>query len=428
MGRYRDLLRLPGGAAFSSAGLVLRFGLAMVSFALVIMVRALYGSYGLGGSLAAVYGIAVAAGTALLAGPVDRFGQRRVMVPCAVISLLALGTVLVLAQCRVAPAWLFLPTAVTGLTVGSPGALVRARWHKVVRSPDQLHTAFSWEGTIEEVTFVLGPAVATFLATGVAPVAGLAAPLLLCAVGATWFYSLKAGLPTPTGRAGPANAQATGPAPVVPNRTSRPLLFYRGVLPLVAVCFVIGLSFGAINVSTIASSEAWGAKSLAGVVAGVISLGSCLGGLAWGARTWQAPKARLFVLSALVMGLMVMTFWFPATPWQRAGWGFFIGATFAPSMINANALVEGLVPAGRLTSGLSYVGAAIGIGAALGAPLGGRLIDIGGYRYGVACEAATGALLIVCTLLAAPCLRPRPASPGVTGGTGVTAVTGDGSV
>ncbi|MDR2374491.1 MAG: MFS transporter [Bifidobacteriaceae bacterium] len=399
MRRYRALMAVPGGAALSLSCLVARFGLGMVSFAIVLAIRAVYGSYGLGGALSAVNGVAVAVGTALLAGPVDRFGQRRVMAPCAAVSVASLASLAVLTQMRAPVGWLFVATALAGLTAGSPGALARARWVYVTGGDSRVGTALSWEATLEEITFVFGPAVATALATAVSPTAGLAAPVALIAVGSAWFYSLKRSEPPVAERrrdlSPPGDQRGRGPAAL-----ARP-----GVALLVVVCFVVGLAFGAINVSTIASSEAWGAKALTGVVAGVISLGSGIGGLVWGTRTWRRDARSLFTVSSLVMGLAVASLWFPAAPWQRAAWGFFVGSTFAPTMISANALVGGLVPRERLTQGLSFVAAAIGVGAAVGAPIAGHLVDLGGYRAGIAAEAAAGGLLALASLLTAPALR-----------------------
>ena len=81
---------------------------------------------------------------------------------------------------------------VSGATGGAPGALVRARWNHATNDPDHLHTAYALESTLDEVTFVVGPVLATALSTGVHPAAGLIAPVVLSLVGAHLLYSQRA--------------------------------------------------------------------------------------------------------------------------------------------------------------------------------------------------------------------------------------------
>lgn len=61
----------------------------------------------------------------------------------------------------------FVFAATAGSTVGSLGALVRARWVQIVKSKKQLDTAFSWASVVDEILFVTGPAGAMALATPV---------------------------------------------------------------------------------------------------------------------------------------------------------------------------------------------------------------------------------------------------------------------
>ncbi len=192
MRTYLEILRIPGALKFSAAGLLARAGGAMMGLGIVLMVSALYGSYGLAGALAAANAVAWAGGTAVLSSLVDKYGQRRVMYPATVISVSMLAVVVVLAVMQV-PAWaLFAPVVISGGTGGAPGALVRARWSNVTSDPHLLHAAFSLESTLDEITFVVGPVVATALSVGVHPAAGLVAPIVLALLGAQLFYSQRA--------------------------------------------------------------------------------------------------------------------------------------------------------------------------------------------------------------------------------------------
>jgi len=71
------------------------------------------------------------------------------------------------------------PSAGGGFFSGSPSALVRARWAHATRNARELHTAYALESTLDEIPFVFGPVIVTFLSTQVHPAAGLVLPIVL---------------------------------------------------------------------------------------------------------------------------------------------------------------------------------------------------------------------------------------------------------
>ena len=91
------------------------------------------------------------------------------------------------------------------------------------------------------------------------------------------------------------------------------------------------------------------------------------------------------------------------------------GLAIAPTLIDGNALVSVLVPATRLTEGLTWVGTAIGVGFSVGSPVAGSAIDAHGSRGGFWVTMAAGGTVLVSALVAAPSLRRRtsPAAPAV---------------
>ncbi len=386
MRAYRDILSIPGALKFCAAGLLARSGGAMMGLGIVLMVSALYRSYGLAGALAAANAVAWAAGTAVLSNLVDRYGQRRVMYPATVVSAVMLAVVVVFAVLQL-PAWtLFPPVVISGATGGAPGALVRARWSHVTTDPHQLHTAFSLESTLDELTFVIGPVLATALSTGVHPAAGLVAPVVLSLVGAQLFYSQRDTEP---------------PVPPRPtDGTRRPrrrfILKTAGVAPLVAVNTLIGCVFGGIDVSVVAAATDWGVRSASGTVLAVFSFASGVAGFFYGARTWHSPLTRRFVLGVLALFLSAGGLLFARSELVLAAVGLCVGATVAPTLINGNSLVGRLVPRGRLTEGLSWMGTGLGIGVAVGSSVVGPVIDARTWAAGFAVTAgfATLAALI----------------------------------
>lgn len=373
MRQYREILALPGALRFSSAGLLARSGGAMMGIGTVLMVSALYGSYGLAGALAAAGSVSWAVGTAVLSNMVDRYGQRRVMYPATVISAVFLAVVVVFAVLQL-PAWtLFAPAVVSGLTGGSAGALVRARWNHLISDAEQLHTAYALESTLDEVTFIVGPVLATALSTGVHPAAALVAPIVLSLLGAQLFYSQR----------------ATEPPPVPHVRSAertpwhrRLVLLVPGVGGVVAINLLIGCIFGSIDVSVVAAATGWGIRGAAGVVLAVFSLASAVAGFVYGVRAWGWTLPTRFVVGVLALAACAASLMLANSVVLLGGIGILVGVTVAPTLINGNSLVGRLVPAGRLTEGLSWMGTGIGIGASIGSTVAGRVIDVAGYRGG----------------------------------------------
>ena len=389
MRSYLEILRLPGAWQFSSAGLLARSGGAMMGIGLVLMVSGLYGSYELAGALAAANAISWALGTAALSNLVDRFGQRRVMVPAVLVSSASLAVLVVLAVLQF-PVWaLFPPAIISGATGGAPGALVRARWSHITSDERQLHTAFSLESTLDEVTFVIGPVVATALSTMVHPAAGLVVPVVVSLLGAALFYSQRATEPPIL------------PRPVTIGRRSlreRFVLLVPGVGTIVIVNLLIGAVFGAIDISVVAAATAFDARPAAGVALAVFAFGSAMAGFAYGARHWKSPLHVRFLIGVVALVLTSLGLLVVDNVLLMSVVGLAVGLTVAPTLINGNSLIGQLSPPERLTEALSWMGTGIGIGAAFGSSVGGSAIDAGGYHAGfvvVVLAAALAALLAV---------------------------------
>lgn len=381
MRAYREILTLPGAWQFSAAGMLARSGGAMMGIGLVLMVSAIYGSYGLAGALAASNAVAWALGTAALSNLVDRHGQRRVMYPAAIVSAVSLSLLVVMAVLQL-PAWtLFAPSIVCGATGGAPGALVRARWTHLVADPDQLHTAFSLESTLDEVTFIVGPVLATALSTGVHPAAGLIAPVVLSLTGAHLLYGQRATEPP----VAPPTAHRE-------RRRQQLVLLIPGVSAVIAVNLLIGCVFGSIDVSVVAAATQWGVREASGLVLAVFSLASGLAGLYYGARRWRSPLISRFLLGVAALCASGVALLGAHSVLLLCLGGVLVGVTIAPTLINGNTLIEGLVSRDRLTEGLSWMGTGIGIGVAIGSSVSGPVIDHFDYPGGLATVTAFGTL------------------------------------
>jgi MFS family permease len=364
----------------------------MTGIGILMMASGIYGNYGIAGALTAADVVAWAIGTAFLSNLVDRFGQRRIMLPAALVSAAALAIVVILAVFH-APLWtLFVFTVISGLTQGSPGAMVRARWNYVLSSAHDLHTAYSLESTLDELGFIIGPVAATWLATSLHPAAGLAGPALMIAGGAGVFYSLKSTEPTIITREHS-------------HSHSRLIILLPGIAVVDAIGFLMGALFGSIDVATLAATTTWNSREQVGIVLGVMSLGSAIGGFLYGARSWRSPLWKRFLICVSLLGVTAWILYFAWNPLTLGIFGFIVGFSIAPTFINANGLIGYLVPPARLTEGLAWLGTAIGIGVSIGSAISGYLIDHFGHGAGFICVMVGGVLALSVALGASKQLK-----------------------
>ena len=385
---YRSLLSIPHARAFVLAGFVARLSISMRALGAVLMVSELTGSYGLAGAVAAAALLGEAVAAPRLGRLVDRYGQRRVLLLSLAVH--SAGTLALVISAQLwAPNWMLLATAaLSGAAALQVGSLVRARWSALVRDSPALEAAFALESTLDELIFVLGPALVTALALGVAPGAGLLGALVLTTVG-----SLALGL-----------QHHTEPAPTgVRDLSERSAIRTPGLRVLVATFVAAGAIFGTLDVAMVAFTGQIGAPAAAGPLLALVALGSLLAGLTYGARSWHWPLDKRFVASVVVLwGGTVPLALVPSVALMAPA-ATLAGLAIAPTLIAGFTLVQKLVPSGALTEGLNWMITALGVGAAIGAWTAGLIADsAGGATAFLIAVVAGGAAVIV-----AACGRSR---------------------
>ena len=389
---YRDILSRPGALAFSASGVLARLPMSMAGIGIILVVEQLYGSYGLAGRVSATYVLTQAVCSPQLARLVDRHGQDRVMRPAVMIASGGLLALVVSAATHAPAILLYVGAVVTGATIGSFGALVRARWSHVLRDPRELHTAYSLESALDEFVFIVGPVLATTLAAGVAPTAALIVPIAGMLVGGYLFLTLRSTQPPPTPR-------------VAGAPRGRSVMRSGGMVVLAVVFIAVGAIFGATDVSTVAFAEEHERPATAGVVLAIFALGSMISGLLYGARHWFSPLWRRFAIGAVALALGASLFVLVTSMPVLAVVMFVAGFAIAPTIINGNALVQHLVPRARLTEGLTWVGTSLGIGVSAGASLAGVRIDAQGSHGGFLVVVGAAALAVPAAVASLRTLR-----------------------
>ncbi|MFE1453682.1 MFS transporter [Streptomyces sp. NPDC058735] len=383
---YGRLLRTRGAWTFLLPGFAARQPFAMLTISIVLLVQHTTGSYGAAGAAAAVTGVSMALFAPYSGRLADRYGQRTVLIPGVLLHALS-GLVLTGLALMDAPLWAVFAAAVpTGASVPQVGPMVRARWGVVLKDSPLTTTAAAFESVTDELTFVVGPLLATALCTTVDPAAGLVTEASLSLVGGLLFAAQKRTQPSVSG-GGHARVEHAS------------ALRIPGVRVLIVTFLGIGSVFGGMQVSLAAFTESIGEPGLNGVLYGVFAAGNMLSGLACGAVAWRiAPQRRLVVCYA-ALALTASGLWAAHSVLVLAGLGLLVGMCIAPVLITGYTLVEGLVPAGARTEAFTWLTGAVALGQAAAVTVAGQLEDRlwGGSGFLVP---TGGTVLALTTLLA----------------------------
>ena len=390
---YGNLLRTRGAWTFLLPGFAARQPFAMLTISIVLLVQHTTGSYGVAGAVAAVTGVSMALCAPWTGRLADRYGQRAVLVPGVLVHSLS-GLVLTALALGHAPLWALFAAAVpTGASVPQVGPMVRARWGVKLKGSPLMTTAAAFESVTDELTFVLGPLLATALCTAVNPAAGLVTEASLTLIGGLLFAAQRGTQPSVAvkGHARVEHASA---------------LSIPGVRVLIVAFLGIGAVFGGMQVSLAAFTESIGEPGLNGVLYGTFAAGNMISGLVCGAVAWKSAPQQRLVVGYAALALAVSGLWAAHSVPVLAGLGLLVGMCIAPSLITGYTLVENLVPAGARTEAFTWLTGAVALGQAAAVTVAGQLEDRlwGGAGFLVP---MAGTVLALATLLA---LRSRLAA------------------
>jgi MFS family permease len=381
---YRRVLTQPGTARFALAGLVGRLPISMVGLGIVLLVEDVSGSYGIAGTVTAAYTVASAALSIGQGRLLDRFGQRRVLGIASPLFSLAMVLLVLSVEQDWPLATTYLWAAVAGGSLPQVGSCVRARWSHVLEQPADVQTAFALEAVLDEAVFVVGPIVATVLATTVDPVLGLGIAVVSGLVGCLGLAGQRSTEP-------PAHPHdhTTGPRPALPWRT---------VVPLAIVSLGLGVLFGGAEVTTVAFSDEQGAEAYAGLLLALWALGSLLSGLVTGAIAWRRGPSFRVRVGALAMAVSMVPLFLVDSMWLMGLLLLVGGSATAPTLVATISMTEQVVPRARLTEGLAIMHTGIVAGVAPGAAFSGFVVDHAGASPAYLVAAGAGLLAAVAAM------------------------------
>lgn len=381
---YRRVFAHRGAAAFSAAGLLARLPIAMMTLGIVLLVSSTSGSYSLAGQISAAYVIGNAV-VALIQGRLaDRFGQTIVLYVDAVLFALFTGLLVHSIMAGWAMPWPAVWAALTGASMPQIGSMVRARWTNLVPEGER-HTAFAVEAVVDELVFVCGPSLVTFLSTLHAPQTGLLVALASGVLGTVLLAVQRRTAPPPQPR-----SRVGGLAPMP----------WLRLLPIGIAAMALGAFFASMELITVAVSEDAEHQAAAGILLAVFSAGSLIAGVVAGAIRWRASHLRRFQAGMALLAGSTVVLPFVDDLVLLGVILFVVGMALAPTMIAVVSLLEATTPRSRLTEAMAVFQTGLSTGLAPGAWLAGIVADHtdgpSAYWLAVGCGLATAAAALAC--------------------------------
>ncbi len=362
----------------------------MISLAYLIHVERIFDSYGQAGLVLAATSFGQAVAGPLTSRWMGRWGMRTVISLTLVVSLISMAAVA------------FLPMVLAGyMLFGLLGGLatppiqpaVRTIYPKMVNSR-QLTPLFSLDASAQEIIWVMGPVITTFLAIQIAPPVAISVAGLFLLSGGVWFLACP----------------EVGSVRIPPSKRRLGSVLKNGaVLLSTVVGFLLIGSAAAVEVAVVSVFGDEGAE--AGILLSMWAIASLIGGLALGGvqiGPWAMTTRMVIVATGMLLALASTNFWWLLFSLAIAGAGI------APALAVMFAIVSASVKFSETAEAYGWVGSGQLIGAALGSAVAGFAIDAYGSFGGFVAAlifATLGTVAAAVSTRAHPDLRDRDPSP-----------------
>nr|WP_302051530.1 MFS transporter [Rathayibacter sp. VKM Ac-2835] len=383
-------MRTPGVGRIIAAQLTARFPFGMLSLAFLLHVERVHDSYAAAGLVLGSMSIGQAIAGPLTSRLMGRLGMRRVLTATLIVCAAAIIAMALLPL----EIWQFVVIGfVSGLSMPPVQPAVRTIYPKMVPS-SQLTPLFSLDASAQEIIWVLGPVLTTFVSIQISTVAGILTAAFFLVGGGIWFI------------ASPEVGRVRIPRS---RRRLGVVLTKPPVLLATVVGFLLVGACAAVEAGVVAVFGEGGVES--GVVLAIFAAGSLLGGLTLGhipISRWATARRMLIVTVGMGLAAFSTDFWWLSITLFLAGVGI------APALAALFTITASSVKFSDTAEAYGWVGTGQLIGAALGSAIAGVQIDRSGPTAAIVVAAVFAFVGFVVPALGRrfhPDLRGRDASP-----------------
>jgi MFS family permease len=361
-GRYWVLVRHQGVPRLVVSVLIGRIPIGIFSLAIVLLVRQETDSFAQAGIASAAWALGAGVIAPLQGRLVDRFGQPAVLIPSTLLNASAVAA-FVLAARAGSPTWLLAVFAWLGGAALPPlGACMRSIWADAFADDAAArNTAYTFESMIAELFYIVGPAITTLLIALSSPSIALLLAIGLSAAGTIGFATAA------LSRAWRSEHD---------TRPRGGALAAPGMRTLMLAIVPTGVAFGVLEVAMPAFAVDHGHEAgLAGIFLSAMAVGSLVGGLWYGARRWTGPIVSRFIGLEVLFTLGLLPLLLADSIATMVVLMAIAGLALAPSAAAGYLVVDHIAPPGTVTEATTWVMTANVAGGALGAAVGGVVVQ-----------------------------------------------------
>jgi MFS family permease len=393
---YGSLLKTPGVARIIAAQLTARMPNGMLSLAYLLRVQYVTHSYGQAGLVLAATSVGQAIAGPLTSRWMGRWGMRPVLI---LTTLVCAATVFSIAFIGMTLPLYMVVGFLGGLSTPPVQPAVRTIYPKMVTSA-QLTRLFALDASAQEIIWIAGPVVITFVSIQVSTVLGVVIPGVLLLGGGLWFLL----------------SPEVGKVRIPRSRRSLGAVLSKKPVILATLVGLLLIGACAATEASVVSVFGHGGPQ-AGIVLAIWSIGSLIGGLALGSQQldrWALSRRMVVVAAGIALASLAV-----ALPWFGTFWSLttallVAGLGIAPALGVMSAIVASSVRFSETAEAYGWVGTGQLIGAAAGSAVAGFFIDgdgaIGGFVV-AGLLAVLGAMVAILFHGWHPDLRGRDSSP-----------------
>jgi MFS family permease len=398
--RYAEVLRVPHVAMLVASTWVARFPIGINALALILYLREQTGSYAVAGIVAGGLAAGSGVGAPVQGRLVDRFGQRRVLVPLAFVHALALGSIVAFTELGAPTAVLLACSFAAGFAIPPTSAVLRSMWPDLLRErPDLMAAAYALDSVTTELIFIAGPLLTALIAAAMSPAAALIISAVSVMLGTIAFTAQ-------------APSRAIRPDPEAHAAAGRlGALASPGVRSLVLTSLPAGIGIGICEVTLPAFSDAEGSRELAGVLLAMWSIGSAAGGLAFGAWHRRPALQRVHLAVTALLPLALLPLAAATSVPMMALLVLPAGMFIAPLLATRNELIGWVAPPGAKTEAYTWPVTAFVGGISIGSAMAGGIVEASSWRLAFLVAAGAAAVGAVVAFSRRATLAPQVAEP-----------------